>query len=90
MSAYTPFSSFAIKYIRDNKKVYKTVFAGSYGAQVECFKGQSVSVVSCTVHTAESEFFKLIKEYIENKIITKLENILAYYSGAICILNHEK
>ena len=36
--ADTGFSNFAIKYLRENEKVRETVFACSYGAQVESFK----------------------------------------------------
>ena len=36
--ADTGFSNFAIEYLRENEKVRETVFACSYGAQVESFK----------------------------------------------------
>ena len=36
--AYDGFFIFAIEYLRENEKVRETVFACSYGAQVESFK----------------------------------------------------
>ena len=38
--ADTQFSNFAIEYLRENEKVHKTVFACSYGTQIEYFKQQ--------------------------------------------------
>ena len=46
---HTRFSNFAIGYLHENEKVRDTVFACSYGAQIESFKKNRRHLVTLTI-----------------------------------------